>query len=173
MNDNFHREWDSRLKGIARNWSRKYSWVTEDEAYSELLVWYAEACNNYDEGKGSFNTYFHFFMHRAYHKLYEQWHNDNYMAEWDLDSVMQVESTEAEKALHVLLVDLDKVYLSKDAQKLLHFILTTDLLSGSKHNRIGQHTVMVKAHDLLNWSYTRSKRALDTLKAFYGERAIA
>ena len=173
MNNDFHREWNSRLKGIAHNWSKKYAWIAEDEAYSELLVWYAEACSNYDESKGKFGTYFYFFMHRAYKNLAEQWHNDNGMAEWDLDTILDVESRVAEKAIHQLLIDLDKVYLSKDAQALLHFILTTDLTADSKHNRVGANTVMVKAHEQLNWTYTRSKKALEALKVFYGERAIA
>lgn len=173
MNDDFHRDWDNRLRGIAHNWSHKYSWLDEDEAYSELLVWYAKACINYKASKGSFSTFFYYYQYKAFTALELQWRNDNYMADWDIDSCFDLEDETAEAAIHHMLVELDKIHLSEDAKKLLHFIMTTDLTADKKHKRVGKHTVLDKAYKIMGWSYKRSREAIDTLRVFYGERAVA
>lgn len=173
MNDDFHRDWDNRLRGIAHNWSRKYVWLDEEEAYSELLVWYAKACLNYNTSKGTFQSFFYYYMRKAYKALKDLWLNENYMADWDLETCLDLEDETAEVALHNMLIELDKTYLTEDAKKLLHFIMTTDLTADKKHNRVGKHTVLDKAYKIMGWSYKRSREAIDTLSVFYGERAVA
>lgn len=173
MDMNFYREWDSRLKGIAHNWSLHCKWLPEDEAYSELILWFAEALHNYSESKGAFGTFFYYYQLKAYKQLKSQWRNKNRMAHWDIEKALDVEDSKAIDAVHIMLIELDKVFLSKDAQELLKFILTTDLTADSKHKRVGYNTVLNKAAEIMSWPYKRSRKALNALKEFYGERAIA
>lgn len=166
-----HKLWaEDYLPRMAKKWAHAYS-IDEEEAYSELLVAYAEALESYDESRASFSAYFYFFRGRALHTLLAEnnkWKEYASIEGKSLDLYLQ----DTDKIVH-LINEMDKVALNKDSLAMLEFIFNHNFVTNKERARVGKETVYREITSTLNWTWERAKKAMAGLQEFYGERAFA
>lgn len=178
MTTNNHKEFLSNLQKTATLWGIRFAGTIDaEEAYSELLVQYAEALKDFDEKKGqNFNSFFYFYRQRALKNLFDEAHKWKSVGACllDIDKFTAVLfSDEAKAVLHNVLAQVDLVQLSTDARKLLDFLMSTDIFENKTRKRTGWTGIVALAKDKLDWNYARAKKAVDDLRIFYNEYAYA
>jgi len=171
-----HEEWNKALKRIAYSWQVKYHGIDAEEAYSELLVAYAEAlaCPKKNEDC-SFDTIFTYYKKKAIRNLLNRRDKDiNFHTYMDVDVMGGVfTSSHTEKALRDILFEMDAVELDSDTQEVLAYILSDEWEKKDHAANTKMKTVIKDMHEEKGWTYSRAREAVGNLRNFYMEFANA
>ena len=163
------------LRATANTWQTKYH-IDADEAYSELLVEYTIAVQKYNADSDiKFDTFFYNYRKKALNILINEsrvWKGAGVFLVY-LDDISNLPQDTMKTALDSLMLRLSSVTLSKDAQRMLEFILNTDLIGDRNNSRVGKITVLDKANELLGISYNKGRKILEELSQFYKEYCFA
>ena len=166
-----HEEWNRALEKIAYSWQIKYG-IDHEEAYSELLVAYAQAlaCPKKNENV-AFDTIFTYYKKAAMKNLLRFKDRDrDYHTYMDVDVMSECfTSSHAEQALKEIIFEMDCVTLSDDALEVLNYILSDEWEQKGHAANMKMKTVIKDMHEDRGWAYSRARNAVGALKNFYME----
>ena len=173
-----HEKWISTLEATAHAWEEKYVGIDAEEAFSELLVAYAEALEKHEEGRGNkFASTFFWFQRKALAGLLEE--RDKQMKYGTVMSVDECLDEDDDRYGSELLIDpidhigraideLSAVELNADVKAVLDYYLLHEVQT-DKYNKVGAATIARDISEHLGWGYRRARRAGEALLKWWSE----